>query len=657
MPPFNFYRRRWYPNRRWRWRRRARAWRPRQTIRRRFRRRRWVRRRRFHRRFKRKLSKITLKQWQPKSIVKCNIKGNLCLFACGRYRTNHNYIITCESFVPVSEPGGGAWSILQFSLRVLYDEFVHARNWWTHSNQALPLARFLGSTFRFYRSAHTNYIVTPITCPPFEVTKEIYLDTQPSRRLMDKRSFVVPQLGRGPMKKTYIKKKFKPPSLFLNKWYFQQDIYNTPLIAFITTACSFDQMYAPSDQISTNITLNSLNTRLFQQPNYKKIPYSPKVTGTIQTYLWSYQNGHNETQINSWQHIVLLANIQQYSQGQPTNSNNFTSIKNPTADNKQQYGNPFIYYYRQPDVIIYYGSLPKQQITNQPEISPITSLFQQCRYNPFRDKGTGNKVYWKPTDVDSGSLLSLPTDTRLITEDLPLWLILWGIEDWTLKSKPITHLYEEYQLVIQSPYIEPVMPCYVFLDDYFVYPKEHKSDYTETDYAHWHPKYAMQVYALETIAKSGPATPKINTVKQIQAHTFYNFHFKWGGCPAPMELITDPAKQEKFPTPYNQLQGLEIQDPTTPKELYLYTWDERQNQITEPAAKRLKKDYTSSKLFTGIGPKDIPLLETQQKTYETSDEEEEKETTNKLQQLRDHRRQLRHRLHQLLKKSKFAPLL
>lgn len=656
MPPFNFYRRRWYPNRRWRWRRRARAWRPRQAVRRRFRRRRWVRRRRYHRRFKRKLSKITLKQWQPKKIVKCNIKGNLCLFACGRQRTNHNYILTCESYVPESEPGGGSWSIFQFTLRVLYDEFIHFRNWWTHSNQGLPLARFLGSNFRFYRSAHTSYIVTPITCGPFEVTKETYLDTQPSRRLMDKRSFIVPQLGRGPSKKTYIKKKFKPPSLFLNKWYFQQDIYNTTLIMFMVSACDFDQMYAPQDQISTNITLTSLNTDLFQMPNYKKIPYSPKATGSYKTYLWSYQNGHNHTNL-TWQNIVSLSNLTRYTNG--TKITRIQDIRPLSQTNKDKYGNPFTNLYSHADVKIFYGSEPKQSdnLESTANILEITGLFQKCRYNPFRDKGKGNKIYWKPTDTDQGSLLSLPQDKRLLTEDVPLWLGLWGIEDWTLKSKPITHLYEEWQLVIISPYIEPKMPCYIFLDYYFTHPKEHTAEYTQTDLAHWHPKYGYQIYALEQLANSGPGTPKINLVKQIQAHTFYNFHFKWGGCPAPMELITDPADQEKYPTPNNQLQGLEIQDPETPKEYCLYTWDERDCEITGPAAKRLKQDFTSTKLFTGLGTKDVPILEAPQETWETSDEEEKKETTDKLQQLREHRRKLRHRLHQLLKRSKYAPLL
>nr|UGV36420.1 MAG: ORF1 [TTV-like mini virus] len=657
MPPFNFYRfyrRRWNPNWRRPWRRRFRTRRPRQTIRRRFHRRRWVRRRR-HFKIKRKAKKITLKQWQPKTIKNCHIKGELCLFTCGRLRTNHNYILTCESYVPMSEPGGGAWSILQISLRVLWDEYTHYRNWWTTSNLGLPLTRYLKCKMRFYRSADTSYIVTPQLCPPFEVTRDIYMNTQPSRMIMNRHSFVVPKLGRGPRKKTYIKKTFYPPSLFSNKWFFQQDIYNSPLIILHTTACDLDQMFCPSDQISTNITLVSLNTRLFQSPNYSKIPYATNVAGTITTYLWSYGNG----QENQWKGIHALTNLKNMIDGTTITDKTFTKIQTTiTLENNQQ-GNPFSHTYNQPSVKIFYGSPPKQNetITQKPNILEITGLFQYCRYNPFRDKGTGNIIYWKPTDKDSGSFLTLPTDERLICRDFPLWLALWSFEDWTLKSKPITQLYEHYQLVIQSPYIEPQMPCYIFLDKYFYEPHQHKEEYTETDRAHWHPKYGFQIYALESIANSGPMTPKINTTKSIQAHVFYDFFFKWGGCPAPMEIIKDPADQEKYPTPYNELFRPKIESPEIPKEHFIYMWDTRDDWLTKPATKRLKKDIESPTLFTALGAKDIPYFSQEEKDQTSEEEETKTPTKEQLQQLRDHRRQLKLRIHRLLKTSKYFPTL
>nr|UGV37747.1 MAG: ORF1 [TTV-like mini virus] len=655
MPPFNFYRRYWRPN--WRWRQRRRHFRrrrPRQTVRRRFHRRRWVRRRRSYK-LKRKLKKITLKQWQPKTIKNCRIKGELCLFTCGRQRTNHNYILTCESYVPKGEPGGGAWSILQISLRVLWDEYTHYRNWWTTSNMGLPLTRYCGVKMKFFRSKDTSYIVTPQLCPPFEVTRDIYMNTQPSRMIMNRNSFIVPMLGRGPLKKTYIKKRFSPPSLFSNKWFFQQDIYNSPLIILHTTACDFDQMFCPSDQISTNITLVTLNTRLFQLPNYSTTPYSTNVTGTIETYLWSYKNGSHTT----WQGIVLLGNLKNMQDGQTTTSSNFNAIKQNQTIQPPQLGNPFAHTYNQNDVHIFYGSRPpaSDNINSAPKISEITGLFQYCRYNPFRDKGQGNIIYWKPTDKDSGSLTTIPTDERLVCRDFPLWLALWSFEDWTLKSKPITQLYEHYQLVIQSPYIEPQMPCYVFLDPYFYQPHEHKQEYTETDRAHWHPKYGFQIYALESIANSGPLTPKINMTKSIQAHILYNFFFKWGGCPAPMEIIKDPAEQEKYPTPYNELFRPKIESPETPKEHYLYMWDTRGDWLTAPAAKRLKKDTEFTKLFTEIGAKDIPYCSQKEEDQTSEEEKSQTSTKEQLQQLRQQRLLLKHRIDKLLKTSKFFPTL
>ncbi len=207
MPPWNYYRR-W--RQRWRqprWRRWIRTRRPRKTIRRRFQRRRWVRRHRFYRPIKRKLKKVTLKEWQPQHIRKCTIKGDLLLAACGRQRINHNYTLWTESIVPKEEPGGGGWSIMQLTLRALFDEYKKYRNWWTVSNQGLPLVKYLGCQFKFYRSAQTDYIVIPILTPPYAVTEEIYLNTQPSRALMNRRKIVVPRLDRPWTKKAIHKKK------------------------------------------------------------------------------------------------------------------------------------------------------------------------------------------------------------------------------------------------------------------------------------------------------------------------------------------------------------------------------------------------------------------------------------------------------------------
>ena len=657
MPPFNFYRRRWYTNRNWR-RRRFRRRRFGPPVRRRFRRRRWVRRRRFYKRFKRKAKHIRLKQWQPQTIRRCHIKGNLCAFTCGRGRQNHNFILTSESYVPTSEPGGGSFSILQFTLRVLWDEYKAGRNWWTKGNADLPLARFIRCKVKFYRSTETDYLVTIQKTGPFEVTRDSYLSTQPSRHLMNHRAIIVPKLGRGPNKRTYIKRYIYPPALLMNKWYFQQDIYNTPLFMLTISALELDQMYAPENQISSNITLFSLNTNAFQTANWEKQPYDTKSTGTYNIYLWSYGNGQTQTK---WKDIYFLGNCKQYVQGQKLNS--LEECKTiASSSNKEKWGNPFTHWYSHKDTIIYYGAIPKASTQEEnANILPLDNMFIECRYNPFKDKGTGNKVYVVPTDSGLGSFLTLPTKEDLIVTDLPLWLVLWAWGDWLLKSRPVAHLQEEYQVIIQSPYIYPKLPCYIFTDKYFIHPPDdgtHETTLTQTDLAHWHIKYAYQEEQLNLIATTGPAVPKINHVKQIEAHFNYDFLFKWGGCPAPMEQITDPAKQEKFPTPYNQLQGLEIESPGKPKQHYLYTFDEKRETISLKAAKRLTKDYSTPKFFTDYGAKDIPY---KKETSESSSEEEEIKTPQQRQEqlellLKRKRQQYRHRLQQLLKTKKLLPL-
>lgn len=199
MPPW-YYRRRWRSNRR----RRIpyRRWRFRKPVQRTFRRKPYRVRKLWRKKFKRKLKKITVKEWQPKKIRNCRIKGDLCLFACGQQRVPHNFTLYSESIVPEKEPGGGAWSIMQLTLRALWDEFVKFRNWWTTSNDNLPLVRFMNVKFKFYKSKHTDYIVIPHLCPPFAVTREDYLNTQPIRALMDRRKIIVPRLKPGDKKNT-----------------------------------------------------------------------------------------------------------------------------------------------------------------------------------------------------------------------------------------------------------------------------------------------------------------------------------------------------------------------------------------------------------------------------------------------------------------------
>jgi len=77
----------------------------------------------------------------------------------------------------------------------------------------------------------------------------------------------------------------------------------------------------------------------------------------------------------------------------------------------------------------------------------------------------------------------------------------------------------------------------------------------------------------------------------------YIFHFKLGGSPAPMEVLTAPENQPKYPSPNNIITTTSLQSPTTPIEQFLYHFDQRRHQITEKALKRIKHTQKLKRLF------------------------------------------------------------
>nr|UGV37262.1 MAG: ORF1 [TTV-like mini virus] len=616
-----WFRRRPYRYRRQTWRRRRRIWpwRLRNTFRRRQRTRlyRKVNRKRFYRK---KLKKLKLNQWQPKVIRKCSIKGMLCLFQCGVGRTHNNWAMYQKSFVPVREPGGGGWSNMVISLNALYDEYQGLRNWWTQSNKGLPMVRYTGATFKFYRSLDTDYIVIIDTCPPFETSELQFLNTQPSRMLMHKHRIIVPHLKRKNYKKLYVKKKIKPPSYFQNKWYFQQDFAGVNLVMLTTSAISFDQYYLPNDQISNNCTLIALDTTVFQNPNFAIVHETTGYQPKDGIYLYSSQL---ETP-NTWNDVTYLGNTTRYTSGQ--------NIINNSLGNKNTWGNPFVPDYLDNNLYVFISN--KQPSNTTPPTNALTkvfSLYRECRYNPLTDTGDGNVAFFKSTTISTGKIWDPPTNPNLIIKGFPLWLMLWGWDDWQRKLHEINQIEINYYLVILTKFVTPKIQGYVFLDKFFL-EHEKETDLTETDRQHWHPRFDYQTEAYEQICQTGPGAPKINHSKSIQAKTLYNFFFKWGGCPAPMQEVKNPISQEKFPIPNMQQQTIEIENPNTEKESHLYFFDEKRHYITPKATKRLKTDSTTTTTFVTDGnPLDPKIQQTQESEETTS--EEETQTTDELQQL------------------------
>nr|UJI58627.1 ORF1 [Anelloviridae sp.] len=642
------------------WRRRYPRWRRRQYRRRRpFRpfRRTFYRRRYRVRRYsrKRKLNKLTVKQWQPKTIRRSNIKGLYCLFMATSQRLSNNFIQWMESTAPPHWPGGGGFSILQFSLQALYEQFLKVTNWWTKSNCNLPIVRYLKLILKFYRAEKYDYLVSVERCLPFEASDLMYISTHPAVMMLTKNVIFVPCRQNSSHKKPYKKVRVNPPSQMTTKWHFQQDIATFPLVVIRACAASFDRMYTASNAINSTIGFNSLNLSSFQLHNWNQPPttgYKPQEN----QWLYGLPNMTTEQAKNcTIKELVYLGGTGPFYQGQPINED--TNYFSTPA----KWGNIFhpkyltglwpVYVTNQPTNIVLQKKESKISdstiftLKSTPNIIP-------CRYNPFSDKGVGNSIFLVNNHTSRAEWTE-PDDPLLERKDLPLWLLPFGFLDWHKKFKRVQSIDTNYMTIITSKYIEPQQKFYLVLDDTFLQGfSPYSKELFDNDSKYWYPKNRFQVDTLNTIATCGPGIIKLPKQISCEAHFLYNFQFKFGGCPPPMEKVCSPAAETKYPVPDTKHETTSLQSPETPIQTYLYSFDERKGLLTAPAAKRIKKDYSTETTSLPIaGPStDLqpPHQTIQEESEETTEEEEKEDILLQLRLLRKKQRHLRERILQLL---------
>nr|UGV35337.1 MAG: ORF1 [TTV-like mini virus] len=659
MPYYPWWRRR-YPRRRFRWFRRRRTGR---FIRPNYRRRRWVRKR--YR--KRKLSKITVKTWQPTYIKKAHVKGFYPAFLTNHYRVSHNLTQYIDATAPEHWPGGGGFAITQFTLAGLYELFLKAQNVWTKSNCNYPLIRYYGCRIKFYKAENFDYVAQIHRCTPLKSTDLLYMSTQPSIAMLNKHSILIPCKKYNRNKKNYKSVFVKPPTQMSTNWYFQKDLTNTPLLVITTTAASFDRYYLSSAGSSTTIGLTSLNTKSFTQHDFQEPGtqgYQPQPT----QWLYGTLNGEDDPNNEPVKNLVYLGDANNYKTGVPiTNSEGLNKL--PTNGNAM-WGNPFHPHYLSGEGSLYITNKNLTEVKNkfQTDIQTVrvknseyftpktTPNLVKCRYNPLQDKGVGNKIYLVSNQADH-TQWQPPNNPLLMRENLPLWALCWGWMDWQKKQAQASQPDINYLTVIQSKFITPYLPFYVFLDQNFL---DGNSPFmtgdhgrTDSDNKHWYPKNTFQIMSLNEIASCGPGVIKLQQTQSAEAHYEYNFFFKMGGCQAPMETVCDPKDQPIYPIPNTKQTTPSLQSPDTPIQTYLWDFDQRRDQITERAAKRIKKDWDSEQTVLQIAGKssmELPAPHQETSPSETSDSEEEKETPihKQLRLLRRKQKHLRRRILQLL---------
>nr|UGV34821.1 MAG: ORF1 [TTV-like mini virus] len=660
-----YYRRRNYPWRRRRWR--FRPWRPRNTF---WRKRRWRR----HHRVRRKRKTLPLRQWQPRNIRKCYIKGIQALFMTTSQTLTKNFRMYEHSFIPEHYPGGGGFSVTKYSLEALFEQHGLDRNWWTQTNQNLPLVRYCYCKLKFYQSRDVDYVVNYSLCEPMLATQLLYHSCQPSFMMMNKNCIFVPSKQTQKLKKPYKMLKLGPPNEILNKWYFSHDFNSQGLVMITCAAASFDNYYISPYNVSNNVSFTTLNPHFwkrhdFIQPTHEG--YSPDIVGTTTKHMWtttSHVTSDADLLKLNFSELIYLGTTKENNAGQPINDvawdNYFTDFK--------KWGNPFREeYLTGSDVIIIsnknisqlkttYGSTPRTQKLQAGDFALTTyELLITCRYSPDKDTGLGNKVYLKSVLRDTSGW-EPPHKEELISEGFPLWVLFWGFLDWQRKLGEATNINRTYVLVVQSQFISPTLPYYIILDYNFIHgtspflnPQDHHI--TEEDNQNWYPSTLYQQQTIELIASTGPGTPKIPPKQSVEAKLKYSFCFKFGGCAPKMDTIKDPGKQEVYPMPSNQFNPYALQNPATRPETYLYQFDVRQDILTKAATERITRDWeTKTSLFTdynAMDPRPISAQKAQETSSDTEDsEKEEKALFQQLTLQRRKRRKLQYKLLRLMSK-------
>ncbi len=645
-----YYRNYWnYRNKRRRFRRR----RLRKTIQGKRRRRR-VRKRFYTKRLKKKLKKINIQQWQPSSIRKCHIRGFLLLFEAGHGRFANNFTYYKESFTPPRTPGGGGWSIQQLGLGNLYTQNEYFMNWWTHSNRGLNMVRYYGCNIKLYRQPEVDYIFTYFTEKPQNAEKFWYPSFHPFRLLLDKKRIIVPSLQTQPLKrKLYKRIHIRPPKMLKTDWYFQQNLSNYPLIYFATVACSLNHMFISSKAENNNVSIITLNTRFFMQSAFQYTStdygYQPKPN----VWIYGLHNGTINLSNTPKSQVIYLGDTHYRDPGEEIGNKTWSTYP------KTSWGNIFYHEYFGLYRTVFLGPDPKTFLNTTSGtigttgITKSEPLWEELRYNPYKDKGDGNLAYWKSVSDATNNNWEPPKNPNLIISGFPFWLMLWGWEDHTRRLSEITNLDDNWMLVLRSKYFNNNYTAIVPLSWSFVNGRapynNDPEDISPIDQRNWFPKWKFQKEAIDNLLMSGPGVVKAESVQGIQAFMKYDFSFKWGGEPSNMENISDPNSQPITPLPREILTTNEIINPNTSIQDLIYKWETRRDLLTQTAYKRISECQTDDKpLFTDgrQTSTDIPQ-ETQTQTTKTTTKEEEETLLLQLNQLQQLNQQLQHRFQQL----------
>lgn len=566
-----------------------------------------------------------------------------------------------DSIVPENWPGGGGFSVTKLSLETLYELHLRCRNWWTTSNQELPLCRYLGCQLRLYQCEDTDYIVKIQTEFPPKSNKLTYASCQPYMMLMSRGKIVVPSRKNERRRKPYKKVFVKPPPQLKTEWYFQVDMYKTALMVIHAAACNLQDMFIKPFNNSTTVTFKSLNTQLIQNREMNKktnVSWNYKTVGTVNFYFYRLDSATPPTVTSQMKlgDLVPLTQLQtnyvgtSYLHRTQHTEGTFQSFISSWS---KYWGNPFNEHNQDEEHkdFIYISQASPESIRNQITTKNLNEndtwdklawehqytltkldedFYINIQYTPQTDTGQDASVYLLPNTTGHG--WEPPTDEDQILSGFPAWISLYGFTDFQIKLKKLTNIDSNSILVIKFTNTRYKLPIVPINNSFILGQSPYEQDILPQDKLKWFPQFQYQTIALNEIVKTGPATPQNTTRKSENIKIFYTFYWKWGGSPPKHINVENPSLQDIYPVPGNQYAPTSLQNPAQAPETVLYSFDFRHGNLTNTAYDRITNNWETQSIITSITEPttSLNLKKAFQQLQET--EKEEQKTQENLQQ-------------------------
>lgn len=210
-------------------------------------------------------------------------------------------------------------------------------------------------------------------------------ETHPSQLLLQKHKIIIPSRLTKPYGRSYIKKKLRPPKQLMNKWFFMKDFSNTSLVFLKCTSANLNYVTYGKDSENNLTNINSLNYATFYtNGNFAQ--------GDIATQMYK--------PIKSLPYSTDWVTIKATDKSQETKITMDNNYRSSVSYNTGWFNSQILQAYK----------------VVKPNIDYPT--YYQCRYNPNRDTGKGNKAWLK--SIFSEGWGPPTTHLFLIVKDEPL---------------------------------------------------------------------------------------------------------------------------------------------------------------------------------------------------------------------------------------------